>query len=414
MKKKTLQTIALLASGLLCFSACGFQEKEVQADELSATYTRKSTATGEITDDFKKGMAELSMDLLQKTVTKDTENDLVSPLSAALCLGLIANGANGNTLAQLESLFGMDIDAFNQATYAYTSSLHNDKDSQVQIANSIWIKEGSLNIRPAFLQTNADFYGAQAYSAPFDNTTLQDINNWCYNKTKGKINKILEQIDPGSVMYLINALDFDAKWATPYEESDILSATFHNYDESTTEVDMLCSTQYNSYLSNKYAIGFTRPYLGGNYSFVGMLPNEGVDIYDYVQSLNGETWRSTLQNASDTTVFARMPEFEYETDMLLNDALKALGVTDMFDGSADFSKMDETTNLYCDFIKQKTFIQVDRKGTKAAAITMGGMKETSLPHPIESVYITLDRPFLYAIVDNATALPLFIGIVTNL
>ena len=161
-------------------------------------------------------------------------------------------------------------------------------------------------------------------------------------------------------------------------------------------------------------MGFTRPYKGNEYSFMALLPNEGVDIYDYAAGLTGESWLTLWENSYKRTVKASIPEFTYETELSLNKTLQALGAADMFNPLlADFSNMDETQPIYCDAVKQKTFIQLDRNGTKAAAITIEAPKGTSIA-PQEEIYITLDRPFIYAIVDNETHLPLFLGMVTNL
>ncbi len=413
MRKHFLKVTALSAAALLCFSSC-FMERNVTADELSATYKRQATTTGEINEDFALSMSNLSVKMLQETLTQDDKNELVSPLSAALCLALIANGANGNTLTQLESLFGMDIDSFNQAMYAYTSSLPSTADCEVNIANSIWMKENELNVEPAFLQTNADWYGAQAYSAPFNNTTLQDINNWCYNQTKGKIAKAISDLPEDVLMILINALDFDAKWNKKYETDDIRDRNFYNHEGDTSTVKMLYSTEY-TYLYDDYAMGFTRAYKGNNYSFVGILPDAGVDIYEYISTLSGEGWRAMWNERVTHTVHAGIPEFEYDVDLNLSKPLQALGVTDMFDRNlADFSSIDKTLPLYCSLIKQKAKVQLDRNGTKLSAITFGFLNGGSAPPPQDDVYIILDRPFVYAVVDNSNGLPLFMGAVTNL
>ena len=423
MNRHFSQAIALSVTTLLLFSgaACSlpFQEKKVSAQDLSAQYVRQATDNGAVTETFKNAMSQFSVSLLQNTLTVDTNNDLVSPLSAAQCLALIANGANGNTLTQLEGLFGgMPIAEFNQASYAYTSSLYTANDCQVNLANSLWIQENTAEILPDFLQTNADWYGAQAYRVPFDQTTLSDINHWCYNKTKGKIDKILDSIDRNTVMYLINALDFDAKWQVKYENSDVSNYTFYNATKNTSTVKMLFSDESCYLEDGEDAIGFAKAYKGGKYSFVGILPNESdgysADIYEYVNGLTGKRWQEMWNNRKSRSVKAGIPEFTYRTNMMLNDALQALGVTDMFDAAvADFSNMSETDALYCSFIKQKTFIQVDRNGTKAAAITLGGMKGTSIA-PNEPIRIVLERPFVYAIVDNANGLPLFLGVVSHL
>ena len=423
MKKRLQNTLALSLSALILLggSACKpFIEKKIASADMAAAYSRTATENGQVTDEFKENLASFSLSLFQKSVTKDTKNDLVSPLSAAVCLALINNGAAGNTRAQLESLFGMETEELNRSLYAYTSTLTSSKDCEVNLANSIWFRENALDIKPDFLQTNANWYGANAYASPFDNSTLQDINNWCYNHTKGKISKILDRIETEDVMYLINALDFEAKWWTEYENKDISDQTFYSYDGKQSTVKMMHSEE-SRYLMSDTSVGFTKSYMGGNYSFVGILPNEGVDIYDYIESLDGEAWMKLWESADTSRedyvyreVHAGMPEFTYETDFILNEILQSLGVTDMFSPDmANFTNIDENAPLYCAIVKQKAFIEHDRNGTKAAAITIGGMKCMSAA-PAEPLYITLDRPFVYAIVDNANKLPLFLGAVTNL
>ena len=223
-----------------------------------------------------------------------------------------------------------------------------------------------------------------------------------------------------AVMYLINAVDFDAKWLNKYERKDIENGVFHNYNGTDSDVTMLYS-QENRYFLDENSVGFAKAYMGNKYSFMGLLPDEGVDIHDYIASLDGEKW-SNLWASADTSredyeyreVHVRIPEFSYDMEMSLKETLQAFGVTDMFDmDKADFSGIDETQPLYCDTVKQKTMIELDRNGTKAAALTWAGMKCMSAA-PAEPLYITLDRPFVYAIIDNAHKLPIFIGTVTNL
>ncbi|MBO5737299.1 MAG: serpin family protein [Clostridia bacterium] len=422
MKNKKL-TILPLALCVILSGATGcntFTAKQVSANELSKTYTRAASESVSVTDDFKASFSSFSLNMFRETVKGSTENKLLSPLSAALCLALVNNGANGETRAQLEGLLGMETDALNRAMYAYTSTLYTADDCKLSLANSIWMKEGALQVNPEFLQTNADWYNAQAYAAPFDTTTVQDINNWCHNQTTGKISKILDNIPRDAVMYLINAVDFDAKWQEKYESKDISNGVFHNYDGRESDVKMLHS-QENRYFLDENSVGFTKNYMGGKYSFMALLPDEGVDIYEYIDSLNEEKWAGLWESADTSRedyeyreVHAQIPEFSYEVELSLNETLQALGVTDMFDPmKADFSRIDSTQLLWCDTVKQKAMIELDRNGTKAAAVTWAGMKVMSAA-PAEPLYITLDRPFVYAIIDNTHKLPIFIGAVTNL
>ena len=413
MKKIYCSLVSLLLAAVLLFScvSCGLQ---VSAAELSAGYTRTATETGELTEAFQTAMADFSVKLFQQSVTKDMQNDLVSPLSAVMCLALLANGADGNTLAQMEAALGMDIDTLNRCLYAYTAALYRADDCKVHLADSIWYRddEATLRINETFLQTNADWYNAQIYAAPFDASTVKDINAWCKKQTDGMIDKIVDSLDEEDLMYLINALVFDAKWSNKYEKSDVEDGLFHNSNGSEKNVKML-SSEETVYLCGSSAQGFSKNYAGDKYSFVALLPDEGTDIYDYIDSLSGEVWQNLWNGREHTPVHVKMPEFTYSTEMNLVDSLKALGMTDMFGSGADFSKMGTASagSLYCGEVRQKTFIQVDRNGTKAAAVTWGTMKATAM---LLNIFIELDRPFVYAIVDNETGLPLFLGAVTNL
>ena len=415
--------LPLTLSVLTLFSACSvFQKRTVNAEELSKDYSRKATdATVDLTD-FESQFMDFSLNFFQKTVEKNGKNQLFSPLSAALCLALINNGASGNTRAQLETLFGMDTETLNRSLYAYTSSLYSGENCKLSLANSIWMKNDALNVNPEFLQANADWYNAQAYAAPFDQSTIKDINNWCYNQTSGKIDKILNEIPSQAVMYLINAVDFDAKWLDKYEREDIEDGTFHSYSAETQDVTMLYSEE-SRYFIDENSVGFTKAYEGGKYHFMALLPDEGVDIYEYINSLNGEKWAGLWESGNPQNesyvyreVHARIPEFKYEIELSLKETLQALGVTDMFlPRIADFSGIDEGQPLYCDVVKQKAMIELDRNGTKAAAITMGGIGCMGIaPAPVEPLYITLDRPFVYALIDNDHNLPIFIGAVTDI
>lgn len=413
-KRILMSVLPLLLAGILLLS-CSSCTLRVDAAELSKNYERKATETGEVSEKFRTAMADFSLSLFQGLVTKDEENDLISPLSAVLCLAMIANGADNNTKAQMEAAFGMDIDTLNRSLYAYTSSLYRADDCKLNLADSIWFRDGDnrLHINEAFLQTNADWYHAQVYAAPFDQSTLKDINAWCKQYTDGMIEKMIDEISPDAVMYLVNALTFDAKWANEYEKKDIDDGKFTNYDGTQKTVQML-SSEESTYLSADGVKGFAKNYAGNKYSIIALLPDEETDIYDYISTLDGAGWMKIWNTRKSAVVKVKMPEFTYSTSMNLNNTLKAMGMTDMFDENADFSKLgySEDGNLYCSEVCQKVFIQVDRNGTKAAAITWGTLATNAAP--MDPLCVTLDRPFVYAIVDNATGLPIFIGAVTTL
>ncbi|MBE6662115.1 MAG: serine protease [Ruminococcaceae bacterium] len=419
MKKKIfISSLSLLLATLMLFFCTSCGGLTIKASALSAAYSRKTTDEGEVTEDFKNAVANFSFDLLEGTLAnaKEGENLLVSPISALLCLALVTNGAAGETRAQLKELLGMDVETLNKAAYAYARSLTSGDGFKVKLANSVWFKETeTLTVSEDYLQTCADWYDAEQFAAPFDDSTVKDINGWVKKNTDGMIDSIVKNLPPSAVMYLINTLVFDAKWQSEYEKKQITDDEFHNYDGTKKNVKMLCSDE-SKVLRVEDGIGFSKNYKGGKYSFVALLPDENKNIYEFAASLDGTDWLSMWEAKEYYPVNVKIPEFSYDTGFSLKEILQNLGVTDMFDASlANFSALasSENGNIYCSEVAQKCFIDVSRNGTKAAAVTWGAMTE-GCAEPSEPLNIFLDRPFVYAIADNATGLPLFLGIVSNL
>ena len=418
MYKKTF--LAILSLIMVCSMAVNLTgcATKVQAADLMEG-VNANTVTGKAADDaFAQSQMRLAVDLFQSSVleSKD-ENVLISPLSIQLALAMTANGADGDTKAEMEALLGGEIslEDLNEYLYSYVSNLPSAEKHKLQIANSIWFRddEGRLQVEKNFLQKNADYYGAQAYKAAFDDQTLKDINNWVKDHTDGMIDSILDQIDEDAVMYLINALVFDAEWQHVYDKSDVYKGKFTNIGGTEKQVDMMHSEE-TVYLQDENAIGFMKPYSGSKYNFAVLLPNEGVDIYEYIAGLTGESLMETLSTPQLGMVMATLPKFSYEYELTMNDVLKELGMPSAFSGdTADFSKMAHSSrgNIYIGDVLHKTFISVDELGTKAGAVTKVQMNDESAP--MSEWVVTLNRPFVYMIIDNKTNLPVFIGTVMD-
>ncbi len=418
----TVLSLALCAILLLSYTACAVT---VKAEDLMEGYTR-TTADAGLTADQKsagqKACLDFAFDLFTESLkdesTKNDPNRMISPLSAMMCLALIANGTDGNTKAQMEQALGLPVEDLDRFLYDYWQSVETTDDCKVALANSVWFRDDAdrLKVEPAFLQSVADWYQAQAYAAPFNDSTVKDVNRWCADHTDGMIDHILDKFDPRDMMILINALMFDAKWAEQYEKKDVRDEKFANADGTRSDVKMLRSEEHTFLWGDNFR-AFAKYYKGGRYAFVGMLPDEGVDVMDLAASLSGDVWAQTWAQKESREVHAGIPEFSFDFNIRLDDTLKAMGMTDLFDPTfCDLSKAAscEGENLYMGLVEQKTHIELDRNGTKAAAITWGIMKAGSAAPSDEPIYIILDRPFVYAIVDTESGLPLFIGVVTEL
>lgn len=420
MKKSKIITIAvsilLLASMALSFTSC--TSSTVHANDLMQGIEARKVAEKDADEKFIRSQTELALKLFKASVRESAnKNVLISPLSIQLALAMTANGADGETLAQMEALLGGDIpiETLNEYLYTLTKNLTSNEKAKLSIANSIWFRDiEELHVNEEFLQMNADYYGASAYKAPFNDRTVKDINNWIKNSTDGMIDKMIDEIDPNTVMFLINALLFDAEWSSPYEKHQVKEWEFTSLSGEDRTVEMMSSTE-SKYISDEKAVGFIKNYAGGKYGFAALLPSEGVDLYDYIGSLSAEGLQSVLSSVKYVPVDAKMPKFSYDYDILLNDVLHGLGMESAFRMDADFSKLghSERGNIFISRVLHKTTITVAEKGTKAGAVTIVE-NEDYAAMPSETYRVTLDRPFIYMIIDNETNTPIFIGAVTDI
>jgi serpin B len=413
MKKRMLAgalSIALILSALLSFSGCAGTTAQA-ADLMAGVKANAVDANVDLTGDDAGAVGGFAVNLFQNSVVPN-ENILVSPLSVLCALAMTANGAKGETLAQMENVFGLSVPELNAYLHAYLKYLPSGDKYKVSVADSIWFKDDeSLTVEPGFLQTNADYYDASIYKATFDDATLKDINAWVSDNTDGMIENILDKIPDMAVMFLINALALDAEWENIYREDQVRDGTFTTESGETRDVKMMYNTE-SRYLDDGSATGFLKYYAGRKYAFAALLPNEGVSIADYIASLTGDGLMSTLSNAQDVEVKAAIPKFESEYAVEMGDILKAMGMTDAFDMSlADFTGLgkSEEGNIFISKVIHKTYIAVDEKGTKAGAATVVAMGGGSAAPSDEIKSVYLDRPFIFMLIDCETNLPIFIG-----
>ncbi len=409
--KKILASILCLCS-LLPLSGCS---KTVMADDLMSGINAK-TVKSDVNIKDNAQAVDFAVRLFQES-EESGKNTLVSPFSVLCALSMTANGADGETLAQMEETLGMPVSQLNEYIHAYTKSLAQGEKRKLSAANSIWFKDDpSFTPNRDFLQTNADYYGADIYKRNFDDSTCDEINGWVKDKTDGMIEKIINEIPDASIMYLINAIAFDAEWQEVYEEDQIWDDTFTKADKTEQTVKMMNGSE-DVYLRDENAKGFIKYYYGGEYAFAALLPDENISVSDYVKSLSGEKLSEIFANRQDAEVYTKIPEFKGDFSYHMSDILKKMGMTDAFNaGTADFSKLGKANeNIFINRVLHKTYIEVDPKGTKAAAVTAvdmacGSAAPMETPEPKE-VYLT--RPFVYMIIDTNTNFPIFMGTVTE-
>ena len=361
--------------------------------------------------------AEFGVRLFQNSF-EEGKNTLISPLSVLYALAMTTNGADGETLTQMEQVLGMDCDNLNSFMLSYLDLLPEAEAYKLNLANSIWFKDDpNFEVQQTFLQTNADYYGAGAYKAPFDEGTRNDINNWVKEHTDGMIPEIIDQIPNEAIMYLVNALAFEAEWEEAYKEHQVWEEEFTMEDGTRQNAEMMYSEEYN-YLEDDLATGFMKFYKDRRYAFVAMLPNVGVSVSQYVSSLTGEHLQNLLNNPHYVSVHTTMPKFETEYDIEMSEALQEMGIVDAFDARvADFSRLGsyngDGMNICINRVLHKTFISVTELGTRAGAATAVELECGSAFIEMDYKEVVLDRPFVYMLIDCETNLPFFIGTMMN-
>ena len=411
--KKTRISLVIISLLLVCAMAVNLTgcTMKVQAKNLMDGITPNNV---DALDDLSSQNADVTDFAIRlfKASEESGKNTLISPLSVLCALAMTANGAEEETLAQMEEVLGMTTEELNLYLYSYMKNLPQGDKYKLSLANSIWFTEDErFTVNQDFLQTNADYYGADIYKAPFDKQTLKDINNWVKQNTDGMIPEILDQIPPEAIMYLVNALAFEAEWSEIYEKHQVKDGEFTKEDGTKQDVKFMYGSE-GTYFEDEKATGFMKRYKGGKYAFVAMLPNEGVSVSEYIASLDGESLNALLANPQYATVRTSIPKFETEYKVEMSEILQGMGMTEAFDMyNADFEGLGTSTggNIYISRVLHKTYISVGEKGTKAGAATIVEMKDGAAAEPTEPKEVYLDRPFVYMLVDCENNIPFFIG-----
>ena len=346
----------------------------------------------------------------KEAVKQADGNVILSPLSLYYALALTSNGAAGDTKAEFEAALGMPTDELNEYLYTLTNKLAASENSTMDVANSVWGNAANFTLSADFQKVAQAYYSAEASSLPFDADALNTINGWVSEKTDGMIPNLLDELDPESVMVLVNAVLFDGIWEEEYEEQDVSTGTFTTADGKELRTNFLYSTEYG-YFEADGGVGFSKPYKDG-YRFVAVLPDPGTDVNAFTAQMDLE---GILKSAYDSNrkCLVSIPKFEYETSLGLNDVAKALGVNRAFTDAAELGGLsaDGVNNIAISAILQKAKVILNEHGTKAAAATGLVFNTTAFrPDPTPEVY--LDRPFFFAIAD-ADGIPLFMGTVMD-
>lgn len=349
--------------------------------------------------------------LLTEVYEQDAgKNIFISPLSISIALAMTYNGAAGETqqaMAETLELGEMNLQEVNQANAELRADLENlDPKVEFTIANSLWARKGR-EFNPDFLERNRQFFGAEITMLDFnDSKAIEIINQWVDKNTKGKIEKIVEQIDPLTVMFLINAIYFKGIWKVKFDKSKTVDGIFYLLDGTQKQTPMMSRAGGYSYYQGENFQAVKLLYGEGRVSMYIFLPDRGSNLNEFLRKLNAENWANWMPQFSEVEDDSEimMPRFKLECEVFLNDALKALGMEVAFDSRANFYGM--APGLFVSEVKHKAFVEVNEEGTEAAAVTAVKMGELAVPRTV-----VVDRPFFFAIRDDKTGTVLFMGIV---
>ena len=355
----------------------------------------------------------------RKIWVEDPEKGIIlSPISITYALGMLNNGAAGETLQQINKVLGFnnadEVNAF--CKKMLTEAPHLDKLTKVQIANNIYVnKDYTLN--PVFVEKANDYYNAQPETRDFaDGKTLDVINRWASDYTEQMIEKVLSETEfnPYAVSYLLNAIYFKGVWAEKFKKEETKEEEF----KYAGEVSMMHLEHEFLYADKGDYEALQLPYGNGAYSMTILLPKEGKSTYDIAQGLTAESWKTLWQKgvpSGGAVVDVKLPRFETKTDVDLVETMSLLGMSNAFDPhKAEFPDFCNVPT-YIELMKQVARIKVSEEGTEAAAVTVIGMgKMASLPSEPIHVNFHANHPFIYIISEQSTGAIFFIGHYTGL
>ena len=350
---------------------------------------------------------------------KQPDNLFLSPFSLSAALGMLYNGADGNTKAEIAKVLGFSEYTPEEVNEYYKevtkALLEIDPNTSLSLANAIWANKG-VNLKKSFIELNQNYYDAEVSTLDFSlPATLKTINDWASEKTKGTIPKLLDKIDPSTIVMLANAIYFKSFWTHDFDKSKTLNKPFHNIDGTTSTVPLMHQKEMRmAYAQMDDCSLVELPYANTAYAMSLILPAEGQDLDALIASLDVESWQAMRSHRGAVDVTLSMPRFRVENSLEnLAGVLSDLGMPEAFSSYANFSAMLDTKVSVTSVI-QKSYISVDEDGTEAAAVTLIAMATSVLqPNPAKATMV-LDRPFAFAITEQSTGAILFMGKITKL
>lgn len=404
----------LLLSMLLClpFTACNDDVEEqsisptMQPIELNATEKEMAAQQGDFA-------STLSLELYRQLGGEKMDNWLVSPFSLQCALGMLSNGANGETREEI--LYALGLSQYSQEEVnAYfkklIEGLHTVNSAiTVKTSNSVWGNAG-VPLKDDFQKMNIENYFAMVSQLDFsDPSAVDQINAWCNQTTEGLIPSILDEVNPTATVYLLNSLYFKARWESEFAPEKTQEGDFNTSSGKVVKADFMQTQRMAAYVENEWFTSTSLSYQNDSYVMRLILPQPEISIDQVLQALS-ESDENLWKNTILADINLKMPRFALENKLDLVSTLQALGMEKVFTNEADFSSMSDIST-YISLVQQATRLKVDEDGSEGAAVTVieGYLSDLMRPLPEEEVDFFLDRPFLFQIIESSTGTVLFMG-----
>lgn len=451
-KKKKMTTAALLMMAVLGMVSCGTSKKAQQEGLVATNAVANKGVAGnnamndnaaannaavdntpsidKMGEEMDNGFLILS-DAQREVVRKNNafalrlfnkvsgmSSQVISPMSVAYLMGMLANGADGATQQEILKAIGCEGVSVKDLNETYQAILQTadklDKQTSVNIANYIAVNQ-KFSANPDFKEKVATSYQARVESLDFSSpSTLGCINGWCSDKTYGMIPKIIDQVEPSAVSYWMNAIYFSGTWQEKFDAHDTKQENFRGYTRNIQKVDMMHQVAKFLYSENDIFKAIDLPYGNGTYRMLVLLPNEGRSIPEMMMRLSADNLAGLSNNMERCMVNLKLPKFTIEQELPLNDIISQLGAPSMFEpGKANFSNF-ANGDFFVSKMLQKAKIEVSEQGTKAAAVSAAIMLMSAAPMELRHVEFHADRPFVYLIQDTQSGGILFMGQFTGI
>ena len=416
MKRRRLVvlTFLVIASVLTAFSASIYIPQYYRGLAYAASDAKASTVDRELVAANTRFALNIFRELAREDLGK---NVFISPLSISTALSMAYNGAGGSTkdaMAKILEFGSLDLENVNQGVLDLMGSLENaDASVRLSIGNSVWMdKVFEPKVFPNFTQRMRTYFDGEVFARSFNNSkTVDEINGWIKDQTNGKIDKMIEEIDPGWVMFLVNAIYFKGDWVTKFDKSKTRSGDFHLPGGATVQTDFMYALDKFSYYSENGLIAVRLPYGRDKIAMYVFMPVGDSSLEPFIENLTQTSLNSYMSKFTDPrSVVLQLPKFKMEYGVKrLNNALIKMGMGVAFNPfEANFRGVASEWPLYVAFVDHKAVIEVNEEGTEAAAATNVVIEPVGMP-----TTIVFDRPFFYVIRDDRSGSILFMGKMVN-